>query len=103
MNKKDIQLLSEAYVEEKEALPDGEIGALAQTGVEELEEPYIQEDEFPRSTNIFSIISRLEKGDVAKKLGFVKMVDFRGASDGMVAIFEHKDGNHYEIKIRPVR
>ena len=39
MKKKDIELLAEAYIKEARPLPPGELGALAQTDIEDTEDP----------------------------------------------------------------
>lgn len=113
MNKKDIQIIAETYIKEYNAsLPTGELGALAQRGVEEYEDTSNTKEREElnnvdsnriKSTNIFDIFVKLKKNDISKKLGFIDMVDFHAAADGMVATFKHKDGNDYEIYIKPIR
>jgi len=99
MNKKDIQLLSEAYLNEKPDLPSGEIGALAQTGVEELEDPSPEVRERPLRSNIFSIVNKMNKGDIKRNLGFEELITLHYTGNGMVAVFEHEDGNAYKFEI----
>lgn len=102
MNRKDIELLTEAYVKEGgENIPEGELGALAQIGIEELGEP--PAPPAPKrliATNIFDIISAMNISSVSERLGFLEMVDFHALADGMVATFAHKDGNTYKVTIK---
>lgn len=87
-------------------LPTGEIGSLAQRGVEELEDPShtqdladINNDEL-RPTNVIKIITDLIQSDTFSELGFTKVKDFHSTVDGAVALFNHKDGNTYKLFIR---
>jgi len=67
------------------------------TDVQNLTEAYnkLLEDE-QKSTNIMDILSA-----IGKTVGEVK--EIRSMSDGMFAFIDFKDGQTYEIQIRPLR
>ena len=106
MKKKDIELLAEAAAiivsEGGEALPSGDIGALAQTGVEELGEPEPEITEPPLEKHTYDIINKMVKGEVAKKLGFKQILQLNYTANGIVAVMEHEDGNAYKVYITTV-
>jgi len=98
---RDEEMLGKKVTEAGEYTPSGELGALTQGGVEELEpEPKLER---PMTTSIFEIFRKLKSGSVANKLGFHEMIDFYAKADGMVAVFEHEDGNLYEVTIKARR
>jgi len=48
-----------------------------------------------RPTRISELFSELDKHKS------FNLIDFHGTFDGMVALFRYKDGNAYELKIKP--
>lgn len=79
-----------------EPLPTGELGSLAQRGVEELE-PETKIKERPLTTHILDIMRAIKNIK-----GFTSLEKLHSIADGMVAVFEHEDGNAYKVYVKQI-